>query len=699
MSRSMKIKEATEEYCKNENSSHLLQIINATKSELIKQYGFVADDTLSLKANIRYQILHRPYAYLSNHKVTNMAFHNLCIKSKVPSNAKRLLGLGSKFCLENRMPKYDHVGTFSILSRTVRLKCYFEELTKNRILNTDGDENVNNDFNPRLYVKSKINPPLATFEVEDQLYKFRDLVTELHTSLPKIPNYNIDKVQRQVLNSIRNDPNIITLNSDKNLGLVTMDRTEYIKAMMSQHCLDGSNYALLTPEQAHFEMREASFKIRSIVDKYAEDIDPNDYVYFQRSFPVNKRIPQLYGTPKLFKEKDVNGFYRMRPILSKCGSQPEIASRWIDVKLQKLTIQTRLKDSFEFLYLIEKTKLEPYTPARLVSADAESMYSNMDIQDTIDTVEKYLREIAPAEELNFDLNLLIELLDVVLNSNIFMIGNLFFKKISGIPMGTVCAVIVSNIYVGYREETFILKKYKDNFSVYKRYLDDVFTLWTDGVNGLTIDDLEHDLHQCKLPWKVTKPATKLVFLNVTVHLDVKSGKLSTVSFQKAQNLHSYLPSYSAHSQDCLRGMIFGFVRRYWLQNTNPEDYSYMIKLFAKRLTARGHSLPTVNKIITEAVSSLEIQMPNRKIFINNNKRSSNTGINENLFYHAEYHPLGVKRELIQKAFKATLNKLGLYNKMTVCYNLPTNLRDLLMSSKLPNVPGCNPSDFLNSFKK
>ena len=191
----------------------------------------------------------------------------------------------------------------------------------------------------------------------------------------------------------------------------------------------------------------------------------------------------------------------------------------------------------------------------------------------------------------------------------------------------------------------------------------------------------------------------MVFLNVKVHLDVKSGKLSTVSFQKAQNLHSYLPSYSAHSQDCLRGMIFGFVRRYWLQNTNPEDYSYMIKLFAKRLTARGHSLPTVNKIIMEAVSSLEIQMPNRKIFINNNKRSSNTGINENMFYHAEYHPLGVKRELIQKAFKATLNKLGLYNKMTVCYNRPTNLRDLLMSSKLPNVPGCNPSDFLNSFKK
>ena len=186
---------------------------------------------------------------------------------------------------------------------------------------------------------------------------------------------------------------------------------------------------------------------------------------------------------------------------------------------------------------------------------------------------------------------------------------------------------------------------------------------------------------------------------MTVNLDVKSGKLSTVSFQKAQNLHSYLPSYSAHSQDCLRGMIFGFVRRYWLQNTNPEDYSYMIKLFAKRLTARGHSLPTVNKIITEAASSLEIQIPNRKIFINNNKRSSNTGINENLFYHAEYHPLGVKRELIQKSFKATLNKLGLYNKMTVCYNLPTNLRDLLMSSKLPNVPGCNPSDFLNSFKK
>ena len=69
-------------------------------------------------------------------------------------------------------------------------------------------------------------------------------------------------------------------------------------------------------------------------------------------------------------------------------------------------------------------------------------------------------------------------------------------------MGTVCAVIVSNIYVGYREETFILKKYKDNFSVYKKYLDDVFTFWTDGVNGLTIDDLEHDCTNVNYPGKL-----------------------------------------------------------------------------------------------------------------------------------------------------------------------------------------------------
>ena len=273
-----------------------------------------------------------------------------------------------------------------------------------------------------------------------------------------------------------------------------MDQSEYIKTMLTQHYLNENNYVMLSPSQAFQEMRDASSKIRDIVQKYGKDIDLDDYVFFQQSSPLNNHISQLYGTPKLFKEKDSIGFYHMRPILLKCGSQPKIASKWIDVKLKNINICTHLKDIFDFLELIHNTKLPPNITARLVSTDAKKMYDNIDIKDTIATVEKYLQEITLSRKIDFDIDLLLELLEVVLTSNVFMFGDLYFKQISGIPMGTICAVMIANKYVAYWEEKIILPKYKDNFFNYKRYIDDVFTLWIDGINNLTIKDLEKDLH-------------------------------------------------------------------------------------------------------------------------------------------------------------------------------------------------------------
>ena len=61
--------------------------------------------------------------------------------------------------------------------------------------------------------------------------------------------------------------------------------------------------------------------------------------------------------PKLHKKK-MDGFYQFRPILSKCGSLPEVASKWIDVQLQSITIRSRLRDSFELLDELQKNKTE-----------------------------------------------------------------------------------------------------------------------------------------------------------------------------------------------------------------------------------------------------------------------------------------------------------------------------------------------------
>ena len=118
---------------------------------------------------------------------------------------------------------------------------------------------------------------------------------------------------------------------------------------------------------------------------------------------------------------------------------------------------------------------------------------------------------------------------MVLNYNVFMFVNVYYRQIKGITMGTSCAIIIANIYVAYQERTIIIAKYRLNYVTYLRYIDDIFTIWIDGLNGLTTEDLKRDLHQCELTWTVTKPDTQLVFLDVTVHIYPNTGDLHTTS--------------------------------------------------------------------------------------------------------------------------------------------------------------------------
>ena len=76
----------------------------------------------------------------------------------------------------------------------------------------------------------------------------------------------------------------------------------------------------------------------------------------------------------------------------------------------------------------------------------------MDIDDTLKTIEAYLREIVPENKINFNVELLIKLTEIILWYNIFMFGDIHLKQTSGIAMGMVAAHMLANICVAYNKE-------------------------------------------------------------------------------------------------------------------------------------------------------------------------------------------------------------------------------------------------------
>ena len=91
------------------------QALRNKKEEIITNYGFVADTNLTLKQNIKKQLLNQTTGVLNNN-ILNPSFHNLSPTLKIPQSSATLLGLGSKFCIKTKLPHLNLRKSFSKFS-------------------------------------------------------------------------------------------------------------------------------------------------------------------------------------------------------------------------------------------------------------------------------------------------------------------------------------------------------------------------------------------------------------------------------------------------------------------------------------------------------------------------------------------------------------------------------------------------------
>jgi hypothetical protein len=81
--------------------------------------------------------------------------------------------------------------------------------------------------------------------------------------------------------------------------------------------------------------------------------------------------------------------------------------------------------------------------------------------------------------------------------------------------------------------------------------------------------------------------------------------ISTKTYQKPTNLHLYITPNSAHPSGVLKSIIYSNLRRYWLQNTNVQDFINIVQQFANRLTARGYDKNKIINLFTEAAKQID----------------------------------------------------------------------------------------------
>ena len=672
-------------------------------------YGFCADPKKPPSTRALLALGQMPAHKYFSQSIHNLAYHNLCTTKQPPPNLGILLGLGLKFVVQKPLPKPDYPEYISRFFKDVRTKFMFGD--------TDDDT-----FNPKLWVKNEnFTPEAAPQPVEDCLQDFNHRLRSLLENNKPFPRHNLNPNQRKLLRELRQDRNFVIVPTDKNLGPAIMERSTYKRRCLLDHLFDSDSYKQVSKEGMENIRAKAIDDINYLLDDYGKDTDDGPaplsaaaIKYFTMHYKMNnktRRLPQFYITPKVHKTP-----WATRPIVSCVGSHIEVLSKYLDHELQKVThlCPGYLKDSQALLEQLNQ--LGPLPPgAKLFTADAVSMYTNIDTDHGIKTIQQWL--ILHKHELPTDfppIGFIVRALKIVMKQNVFQLDDTFWKQEKGTAMGTSVACLVATIYYAYHEETKLIPKYGSHpkylsgpLLFYRRFIDDLFGIWVNCFPhiGTFHESLLADLPFGKLTWTATTPGSSVVFLDLTLTI-MDTNLIESTTYVKPNNLHLYLPPSSAHAPGVWKSLIYGNLRRYWSQNSNHSDYTKIVNSFFHHLINRGHTPEQLQPLFMEAAAKIDSGAA-----IKSGTGTKSTQQKDRVFLHWEFHPNCVHRKEIQQAFTETcrttltttpretgLQKPAGIKQLTIAYSNQDNLRKLLTRTQLDEPEGERVSSLVEEMK-
>ena len=178
------------------------------------------------------------------------------------------------------------------------------------------------------------------------------------------------------------------------------------------------SYKRLTKGQAHGHLGGVERLIAGFVSTHRDKLGDSEYTFLKRGLKRDrKNFGLFYTTPKIHKDVErkiphPQLTHPLRPIVTTCGTALANLSKRVDHKLQQLKphILKYIKDSDDFLRyvnafatLLKGGKLP--RNARLITADAISIYTNINTEHGLCILQLFLEELLAEGKLPDDLGI------------------------------------------------------------------------------------------------------------------------------------------------------------------------------------------------------------------------------------------------------------------------------------------------------
>ena len=471
---------------------------------------------------------------------------------------------------------------------------------------------------------SEWEPPHAA--IPGDLHKFlKDITQEVENLELPTPTPNLSTAESQALKKLRQDMSIVIKEADKGSAVVIMNRADYIKEAERQ--LSDKTYYKELAEPIYLETAELFRQILEelkeipgevggknqdgicgINKKQLEFLSPPAEEY------IRERI--FYLLPKIHKDPAKWPFpFKIppgRPIVSDCSSEGYNIAAFIDYFLQPIACShsSYIKDTNHFLEVVQQINATP--DCLIVTADVDAMYTNIDHDQGLLAIRNALRKNPPtADRPRIPDEYLLLLLEISLKRNDFQFNLKTYLQTKGTAMGKRFAPSYANIFMAEWEED-IMRRVPIKPDIWKRFLDDCFTIWFGSRESLNefFNFLNNDNPAIHL--KVEVSETSVSFLDTVVFKGdriASENKLSTKVYRKPTDTMELLHMASFHPKHTFSGIIKSQVLRFHRLCTEESDFEAACMELFQALLPRGYTWKFLTNIKKETLQELNSPWP------------------------------------------------------------------------------------------
>ena len=517
------------------------------------------------------------HRHQTTHRETNEQFLKNFSSHQLTDNQVSVISKGLKFIptpvADETKIRHQLVQDFEQFPRRMRLQYIFH--------------GQNKEPHP-FHVKSNWIPPVQpSVALESYLESVKVQLAEIKTIKPE---YNLSRNEFRAIAELKHNSALNLKKADKGTTTVIMNKTDKIKE--AQVLLDNREH--YNPLRQPM-VKDTQQRVNQIITQLHQGnhIDDMTAKWLSQT-PSPPRIPIFYTLTKIHKPKPVG-----RPIISGCEGPTERISSFVDRLLQPIAQRQKsyIKDSTDFINFVERTKVHQDTI--LVSMDVASLYTNIPQEEGITTVcraydtfhnnnppipTKYLREM----------------LDLILKENSFQFNGENYLQTHGTAMGTKMAVAFANIFMA-DFETKLISQSRIKPIEWKRYIDDVFSLWNKSKQDINLFIEQANQFHPSIKFTAEISENEITFLDTIIYkgdrfqtdsiLDIKTHYKPTETFQ-------YTHFTSCHPPGVKRGFIKGEATRLLRTNSSQTTFEECLSNFKLRLKARGYPNNFIERSLT-----------------------------------------------------------------------------------------------------